>query len=955
MRCRFCNKSISLLRRLNDAEFCSDAHRFSYAEEQQLAMQRLSETQSPLQRAQRMAGARAQTAPVKEFSDTGRMTVSAEHLGIQPPAIASRFLPHAIPDTLATASLVLFMDRDHRFQARLPFVPTTLALARPVRAHSAAPAAVVGYLPQLRITLPRTFASRPRRCGGFREGNGKALARLGLTPPDARMRKRWPVLEPLAPALSLPAKPAGRRERSFAAITRLRSVPLPPCGIAAHPAAPAVDRTGAGLFGPARLCMPSSRLKTILPAPPPPPEETPEERLQEFWSIVESTPLQALEAATRYTTVLPVRPETAFCLAADTRPAEFPPLDTAFTGSLSALHAVHVVFALGLEPVSPTAARPTAIAAGTGPELASPEITGRLPERQVARRQLSLPRPASVHPVAAPAATDCPVPAWHDSRWAWRPAAASIPANSHTLALPGLPDAAAVPLAAPSPAPGKPKATASLASLRYDVPGLRPASQSAQPATVPFPAAAVAWNYVPGIAGSPLKKAAVQELRTVLRPSLPSHTSAPVHRYAGAECVALSAPPAQPPRWQALAGTSSDLCPELVLPVKWKPEHSKAPRAIPPTLFRVPNAQPMARPSQEKCRLFGLGAWGGQPAICAVKLRFDDGKRAAKGLSAREFGRELRERFSKAAVGSAWQRVSHLPSDLKWIAMVVPLIVGIWALALPSSSTPVDVKKVPVAVKAEPEEPVEAESRAAVAPVSIPQPLPAKPAAKGEKAPAAEPVAPAEPSRWDILTARIAGRASVDLVDDFRNGLSLWEGRGEWARSWSYDKSGTVRPGHMAIFQPSVGLHDYVLEMKASIERRAIQWMVRASNPQNYHFARLNVTPGAPLTRLELERWSVVNGHTGRVTRLPLPHGGANQTLYSIRVEVKGDSITTYLQDQVIDTFNDTRLSEGGVGLMGAPDDRPRIYGIHVFHQNDFLGKLCSFLAPPPINNQGSD
>ena len=201
----------------------------------------------------------------------------------------------------------------------------------------------------------------------------------------------------------------------------------------------------------------------------------------------------------------------------------------------------------------------------------------------------------------------------------------------------------------------------------------------------------------------------------------------------------------------------------------------------------------------------------------------------------------------------------------------------------------------------------------------------------------------------------MAQRASVDLSEDFHNGLSFWDGRGEWARSWSYDRSGTVRPGQMAIFQPSVTLRDYVLEMKASIERRAIQWMVRAAGPQNYHFARLNVTPGSPQTRLEFERWSVVNGRAGRITRRQLPNGGANQTLYAIRVEVAGASITTYLEGQVIDTFNDSRLPEGGVGLIGNPDDRPRIYGIHVFHQNDFLGKLCSFLTPQPINSQGSD
>ncbi len=223
---------------------------------------------------------------------------------------------------------------------------------------------------------------------------------------------------------------------------------------------------------------------------------------------------------------------------------------------------------------------------------------------------------------------------------------------------------------------------------------------------------------------------------------------------------------------------------------------------------------------------------------------------------------------------------------------------------------------------------------------------------------AATPESPAEgpaPGAWDVFRARLASRASVHFVEDFRSGLSQWEGRGDWARSWSYDRSGTVRPGQLALFLPTIGLRDYVMEINASIDRRSIQWAVRATDPHNYHMARLNVTPGASLTYLELERWSVIKGRTGRVTRLPLPHGAANQSLYSIRVEARGDSITTYLNEQVIDTYSDSRLPAGGVGLVAAGEDRPRIYGLRISHQNDFLGKLCSFLAPPPIVPQGSD
>lgn len=447
-----------------------------------------------------------------------------------------------------------------------------------------------------------------------------------------------------------------------------------------------------------------------------------------------------------------------------------------------------------------------------------------------------------------------------------------------------------------------------------------------------------------------------QTLKTALRMRLPRHSRRLASHFGAAECVPLPPPGKQPISWRPAIVGGTDLSPDQVLPKRAKPAQNCALQNLPVRLYPVPRAKPMARPAGGKPRALGMDLWASAPAILASGLRFDDGRSRPKLVSKGRFGQEIRDRFSQNGLRSAWINAGRLPSGLKWIAIGVPLILGIWILARPGQSEPARNKlSIPSEVAAAEGIPAaKDESRAAVTPVSAP-PAPGKQAASLPANAPASLSAAAAPGRWEILTSRIAGRASVNLVEDFRNGLSKWEGRGEWARTWSYDRSGTVRPGHLAIYQPTVALRDYVVEMKASIDRRSIQWLVRASSPQNYHFARLNVTPGSPLTALAFERWTVINGRMGRVTRLPLPHAAANQTLFAIRVEVKGDSITTYLQDQVIDTFNDPRLQDGGVGLLGAQNDRPRIYGINVTHQNDFLGKLCSFLTPPPINSQGSD
>ncbi|OYW12366.1 MAG: hypothetical protein B7X34_01960, partial [Acidobacteriia bacterium 12-62-4] len=201
---------------------------------------------------------------------------------------------------------------------------------------------------------------------------------------------------------------------------------------------------------------------------------------------------------------------------------------------------------------------------------------------------------------------------------------------------------------------------------------------------------------------------------------------------------------------------------------------------------------------------------------------------------------------------------------------------------------------------------------------------------------------------------RIASRSSIHLEEDFSAGLGLWEGEGNWARSWYYDKSGVVRPGRMAIYQPSIPMEDYQLLLTAAVERRSISWMVRASNLRNYIAARLNVSGSGPNQRLSFERWTVKDGRVTRRQILPLATTLGTATTARLRMDVVGNTFTTMLQDQVIDVFTDSSHATGGVGLFSSDADQPRIYRLELTHQHDFFGKLCSFLAPHPITKAGT-
>jgi hypothetical protein len=59
----------------------------------------------------------------------------------------------------------------------------------------------------------------------------------------------------------------------------------------------------------------------------------------------------------------------------------------------------------------------------------------------------------------------------------------------------------------------------------------------------------------------------------------------------------------------------------------------------------------------------------------------------------------------------------------------------------------------------------------------------------------------------------------------------------------------------------------------------------------------------------------------------PAPTG---KTAVTLRTRVAGNEFTVSLDGQVIDTWTDSRLATGGIGFMGAPDDRARLYWVKV-------------------------
>ncbi len=270
--------------------------------------------------------------------------------------------------------------------------------------------------------------------------------------------------------------------------------------------------------------------------------------------------------------------------------------------------------------------------------------------------------------------------------------------------------------------------------------------------------------------------------------------------------------------------------------------------------------------------------------------------------------------FSLPGIHKHWSRI---PSDLRLIAMGVTIVIGLlWFSTSPQGR---DLEKADVRDLAP-------EAKGAISRVF------------------------GDDSLLEVKRT-IQRRAAVELSDDFRQGLGEWSGVGDWARGWSYDPGGFLRPRQMAFYTPSLELEDYRFEFLGQIERKALSWVFRAADPKNYYVNRLEIAQAGPLPEVVLVRYAVVGGKAGARTVTRLPMQVQMDTLYRVRVDVAGPNFVTTIQGQVVDTFTDDRIMRGGVGFYANPGEDVRLRWVEVSHQYDFLGRLCAFLVPYNVSN----
>jgi hypothetical protein len=197
----------------------------------------------------------------------------------------------------------------------------------------------------------------------------------------------------------------------------------------------------------------------------------------------------------------------------------------------------------------------------------------------------------------------------------------------------------------------------------------------------------------------------------------------------------------------------------------------------------------------------------------------------------------------------------------------------------------------------------------------------------------------------DLIRLTIQRRAVYEVGDNFHAGLASWDGK-NFAKTWNFDKEGFIRPGRLALYKPSREMQDYKLEFLTQVERKGVNWVVRAADDHNYYGMKLAVTEPGPRPLVALVRYVVIDGKRESHGEMPVQVMMHNNRPYRVEVDVKGNKFLTSIEGQVVDSWSDDRLKTGGVGFFTESSEKARLYWMKITKNSDFLGKLCSILVP---------
>jgi hypothetical protein len=150
-------------------------------------------------------------------------------------------------------------------------------------------------------------------------------------------------------------------------------------------------------------------------------------------------------------------------------------------------------------------------------------------------------------------------------------------------------------------------------------------------------------------------------------------------------------------------------------------------------------------------------------------------------------------------------------------------------------------------------------------------------------------------------------------------------GQGGWMTDWATDLGGAKRGRQLTLYRPSMALSDYRMDFTGRIERKSLGWVYRASSTRNYYGARVELVRDGRFPTVALSRFTVIESRETPAPPKLIPVMLEAGKPYQVRFEAKGPKFTVWVQNQVVDLWEDGQLKTGGVGFFNERQEQAKI------------------------------
>ncbi len=161
---------------------------------------------------------------------------------------------------------------------------------------------------------------------------------------------------------------------------------------------------------------------------------------------------------------------------------------------------------------------------------------------------------------------------------------------------------------------------------------------------------------------------------------------------------------------------------------------------------------------------------------------------------------------------------------------------------------------------------------------------------------------------------------------------SLEMGSAGWITEWASDKTGSARGRQISLYRPSMKTSNYRLEFLGRIEQKSLGWVFRAGDGRNYYVGKLEAVRPGRNSPLAITHFAVVNGVEGSHVQRVLAHSPSDKL--KVKLEARGGRFTIYVQNEVVEDWQDDRLKAGGVGFLNERDEQGKVESIQISFLN---------------------